>query len=795
MNQARYPQRATIKNILSLCLISTAFSFALPVQGQITPDNTLGAEASRLNQNQIIKGALGDKIEGGATRGSNLFHSFSEFNIQDGQSVYFANPTGIENILTRVTGGKESNIFGTLGVSGAANLFLMNPAGIVFGQNAQLDVQGSFVGTTANGVQFGNQELFSATNPQTPSLLTVGVPVGLQYGNNPGAIQAQGATLQVQGGQSLTLAGGAVNIDGAELLAPGGQVKLAGVASSGGVGLTQSGQEWRLSLPERLTRADVAIGNDTVVDVRAGGGGSIGIDAQNLTLTETSLLRAGIRVGSNSPSSQAGDIDLHAIGTTSINNSTISNDVQMGALGNGGNINITTGSLSLTNIGNILTITGGHGNAGNVTIAARDTVSFDGFKDGLATGVFNIVEETGLGNGGNVNITTGSLSLANGGVIRNTIIGYGNAGNVTITARDTVSLNGNAAIFSAVEPGAIGQGGNISIITGTLSLTNGAIVSGITLGQGKAGNIKITAGDTVFIDGVNSDGLVSAAVSAVAPGAIGQGGDISITTGILSLSKGAAVDVSTFGQGDAGNISIMAIEAVFIDGVGSYGRSSGVFSNVIRGAEGRGGRISVNTGLFSITNRGVLSASSGGQGDAGNLDVNALQFRLDNQGSIEALTASGQGGNIKLQVQDLLLLRRGSKISTTAGTDQAGGNGGNITFDGKFIVAIPNENSDISANAFSGNGGNIQINSQGIFGIDRRPNETEKSDITASSELGVSGVININTPDNSSIQNSFTQLPPNVIDTNALIANSCIARGTKRQENSFTITGSGALRN
>ncbi|MEH2285686.1 MAG: hypothetical protein V7K90_30960 [Nostoc sp.] len=108
------------------------------------------------------------------------------------------------------------------------------------------------------------------------------------------------------------------------------------------------------------------------------------------------------------------------------------------------------------------------------------------------------------------------------------------------------------------------------------------------------------------------------------------------------------------------------------------------------------------------------------------------------------------------------------------------------------IIAIPKENSDISANAFQGRGGNVEINSRGIFGIESRTKPTEKSDITASSELGVSGAININVPDTSSIQNSFTELSP-VIDTNALIANSCISRGTKRQDNSFTITGSGAL--
>lgn len=329
MNQAHYPKRVRIKSILSLCLISTAFSFALPVQGQITPDNTLGAEASRLNQNQIIKGKRADGIEGGARRGSNLFHSFSEFNINQGQSVYFANPIGVENILTRVTGGKASNIFGTLGVDGAANLFLINPAGIVFGQDAKLNLQGSFVGTTANGVQFDNQQLFNATNPQTPSLVTVSVPLGLQYGSNPGAIQMQGASLQVPDGKTLTLAGGAVNIDAGQLFAPGGRVELAGVATPGEVGLTQQGQELRLSVPEGLARADVAIGNDAVVDVRAGGGGSIAITAQNLTVTGAGTwLRAGIAAGSGTVGAQAGDIGINSTEAVNIDASLVSNGQQ-----------------------------------------------------------------------------------------------------------------------------------------------------------------------------------------------------------------------------------------------------------------------------------------------------------------------------------------------------------------------------------------------------------------------------------------------------------------------------------
>jgi filamentous hemagglutinin family protein len=133
-----------------------------------------------------------DQINGGATRGTNLFHSFQEFNVSEGRSAYFTNPAGIENILTRVTGTNPSNILGTLGVSGGnANLFLINPNGIIFGPNARLDVGGSFVASTASSIKFADGTEFSAVNPSAPPLLTISVPIGLQFNGTEGDIVVQ----------------------------------------------------------------------------------------------------------------------------------------------------------------------------------------------------------------------------------------------------------------------------------------------------------------------------------------------------------------------------------------------------------------------------------------------------------------------------------------------------------------------------------------------------------------------------------------------------------------------------
>ncbi|KAM3102308.1 filamentous hemagglutinin N-terminal domain-containing protein [Phormidesmis sp. 146-12] len=775
---------------------------------QVVPDQTLPvgerSVVTDISSRSQVSGDLDSQIDGGAIRENNLFHSFQQFSIPTGGSASFNNAPTITNIITRVTGNNLSNIDGLIRANGTANLFLINPNGILFGANARLELGGSFLASTAESFTFANGFEFSATSPQAPPLLEIGVPIGLQYGSRVGEVrlarsatpqEPQGATLQVPNGQTLNLTGGNVAIDGGQLLAPGGRVELAGVAAAGEVGLRQQGQEWRLSVPDGLARADVSIGNDAIVNVRSGGGGSIAITARNLLGTGSGTrIRAGIAEDLGSVEAQAGDIDINATEATNLDEMVISNAVLDGSTGNAGNANITTGRLFLTNGAVVSTAVFGQGNAGNVTITARDAVSLD-----AVSLVFSVVGSGGIGQGGNVTITTGTLSLTNGSQVNTGPFGQGNAGDITITARDAVSFDGvaseganssNSGAFSSVaDSEVIGNSGNISITTGTLSLTNGAVVFAGTFGQGNAGDITITARDAVSFDGVNS--IIQAnsgAFSTVGVGGSGQGGNVSIITGTLSLTNGGRVGTDTFGQGNAGNVTIMARDAVSFDGTGSNGFNSGAYSQVQSRGIGQGGTIAIDTERFSITNGAQLSASSEGQGAAGNLEVAARQLRLDNQGSIQAQTISGQGGDITLQVPALLLLRRGSFISTTAGTDQAGGDGGNITLNSNLIVAVPQENSNISANAFTGRGGNIRITTQGLFGIEPRSAETSSSDITASSQFGISGTITLNTPDVDPSR-GLVQLATELRDTSGLIASGCPAD----EGNSFSITGNGGL--
>jgi len=214
-----YLEKWLIPSSILIALFSSNLSVA-----QVIGDTTLP-----VGERSQVTGNPNFQIDGGTTRGGNLFHSFSQFSVPTGGSAYFNNAPTITTIFTRVTGTSISNIDGLIRANGTANLFLFNPNGILFGPNAQLDIGGSFIASTANSIDFADNFQYSATNPQTTPLLTVSVPVGLQIGANPGQIEVQGngydlsvavpifspivkgsssAGLRVPEGQTLALIGG-----------------------------------------------------------------------------------------------------------------------------------------------------------------------------------------------------------------------------------------------------------------------------------------------------------------------------------------------------------------------------------------------------------------------------------------------------------------------------------------------------------------------------------------------------------------------------------------------------------
>ncbi|MFB2968959.1 filamentous hemagglutinin N-terminal domain-containing protein [Aerosakkonema sp. BLCC-F183] len=708
------------------------------VRSQIAPDGTLSTNVTTTDN-------LNFTINEGDRAGNNLFHSFREFSVPTGGEAFFNNVVDIQNIFSRVTGLSISNIDGLIRANGTANLFLINPNGIIFGPNAKLNIGGSFLGSTANSIKFGDGVEFSATNSQAAPLLSINVPIGLQYGNNPGEIRVQGKSqelprigtlesfdsslnpLEVLPGKSLTLVGGNVIIDGGIIQAPGGRVELGGIAGEGTVGINADGS---LSFPDEVTgetpvpQADVSIRNKAGINVLASGGGSIEINARNINILEKSLLSAGI--GANLESNRpAGDITLNATEAIGVNSSRIENEVNQNAYGNSGNIEITAKSISVTGGAQLSASTRGKGDAGSVKITASDVVSFDGGVDKFRSAAFSTVEAGGEGKGGGIEITAKSVAVTDGAGLSASTFGKGDAGSVKITASDVVSFDGvSSAAFSTVEKGGEGNGGGIEITAKSVSVTRGARLNASTFGSGDAGSVKITASDIVFFDG-RVDGFSSAAFSDVEKGAQGKGGGIEITAKSVSFTGGAGLDASTSGKGDGGSVKITASDIVSFDGRVD-GVSSGARSTVGEGAEGKGGGIEISAKSVSVTRGARLIASTLGKGDAGSLkitasDVVSFDGRVDGFSSAAFSTveqgAQGKGGGIEITAKSVSVTGGARLDASTLGS----GDAGSVKITASDVVSFDGGVDEFTSAAISnvekggeGKGGGIEINAKSV---------------------------------------------------------------------------------
>jgi filamentous hemagglutinin family protein len=798
-----------------------------------TPSNRTPQADNSIGTVVNLTGANNFNITGGLQRGQNLFHSFTDFSIPTGGAANFTNPAGNQSIITRVTGNLFSDLNGTLNTNGA-NFLLINPNGVVFGTDARLNVGKAFVTSTASGVDFvdaqGQNYNFGVNRAGDAPLISIApnvafTPARLIIGGSGSKGIENYGTLQTNNpGQYIGLIGGNITFNGGQINAPGGRVELGGLSSAGTVGLGVDGNMFGAQFPTNVTRGDVSMTDGSRVNVAGSGGGDIAVNANNLEILGSSILRGGIETSLGTPEAVAGDIKINTTRAIVLgSDGAIANNVRLNSQGKGGNITIKTSSLSLDgglgtsrtaiengtagigDAGNIEIVTGnlsvtngaqlnartyGKGDAGKIKITATGNVSFDGIEEGVLGGAYSEVVLGGEGKGGGIEIVTGNLSVTNGARLSASTQGKGDAGKIKITATGNISFDGikdsyASGAYGNVFLGGEGKGGGIEIVTGNLSLTNGAQLTASTEGKGDAGKIKITATGNISFDGGRDD-LPSSLVSQVGPGGEGKGGEIEIVTRNLSLTNGGQLNAVTFGKGDAGKIKITATDNISFDGInGRFESAAG--SAVIKGGEGKGGGIEIATRNLSVTNGAQIDSSTLGTGDAGDIFINSNNITL-NKGKIISNSTSFTGGNINLFTTGYLLLRNNSIIKTDS--DSTGkNNGGNITISSPLIVALPGNN-DITANANQGNGGQVKIDSQGLFGIQYRPIGTDfTNDITASSTFGQSGNVQINTPGIDPGKDTG-ELPAAPNDASRQISQTC---GASQRDNKFYITGRGGL--
>ncbi|ELS02214.1 filamentous hemagglutinin family N-terminal domain [Xenococcus sp. PCC 7305] len=705
--------------------------FAPSLSAQIVPDGTTNSTVE-INGNELT-------IQQGDRAGDNLFHSFQDFSVPTDGSAFFNNSVDIVNIFSRVTGGNISNIDGILGANGTANLFLINPAGIIFGEGASLDIGGSFFGSTADSIIFSDGE-FSATDLDNPPLLTINAPIGFNFRDNPGDIanrsvaQNRGSNiigLEVTAGNNLTLVGGNIDFEGGEATARSGLIELGSLSSAGTVGINADGS---LSFPENVSLADINL-RGTDLDVRGTGSGKIIMNARNLNLEasdiQSSQVRAGVIVNSTPAEAPVGDIRINATENITVDNSIVLNRVNSVAVTDAGNISITTNSLNLNNGGRIDASTAGQGNAGSIAITAGDTITIDGENSqGSTSGVTNLVNSGATGDTGGITITTGSLSLSRGGRVSASTFGEGDAGSVAITASDAITIDGEnsrgnpSGITNSVNSSAVGDSRGIAISTDSLSLTDGGRVEASTFGEGNAGSVAITAGETINIDGENSQGNPSGVNSFVNREAVGNSGGIVISTGSLSLTDGGRVSANTFGEGDAGSLAITARDRITIDGENSGGTPSGANSLVNQGAEGNSGGIVVSTGSLSLNDGGRVEASTFGRGNAGSVEItasDAITINGTNSRNVPSGVTSqvnpdavGEARGVTITTGSLSLTNGGRVSASTFGRGNAGSveitAANDILIDGKDLDdRLPSRATSLVNQGAVGNAGGVTI--------------------------------------------------------------------------------------
>jgi filamentous hemagglutinin family protein len=644
-----------------LALISCSFIYyvlSLPLQAQILSDDTLDSQVDSTQSQQVI-------ITGGKQAGTNLFHSFTQFSIPTNFTAYFKNNLAIKNIFSRVTGGIVSNLDGVIKANGTASLFLMNPAGIILGPNAQLNLGGSFIATTADAVFFTDGIKFSATSQLIKPLLTVNLPIGLQFGDTSGAIISQSSDLNqstylnVNPGNTIALLGGDIFLENTSINNPQGRIELGSVAKNQLVTIKPGIQGW-------------------IIDY------SLVQEFGQIKLTKQTFIQSA--------------------------------------------------------------------NGGVIQFRGKDI-----YLDNAA--IFNLT--TKEINGGNTNLI---------------------ATNIVELSNSFISTSVGEQFGSQIP----GKGGDIFIKASQFQLINGSGVSAETLSLGEGGNINIEAKNLIEISGKND--FVTSFIS-TSTAETGMGGDITLNTARLLLKDGGQIQAASFGQGQAGTITVNGTESIEISGteVNNQGRlfRSGFFASA--GLEnvafelqpfGKSGNLIINTPELNIEKGGQISVSNFGQENAGNININVDDLSLATQGKIIANNASGTGGLIELRANNIILQPEG-KITTTAARN---GDGGNIEITSDNLVLFPQ--TQINANAQEGSGGNILINTHGLF-------FSPTSLITASSNFGADGVIEIITPDVDSAINTISseQSPLKAED---LIYTGC-GLGGDFAEDQFRYIGRGGL--
>ena len=670
---------ATARNRHLLSISIAILLFSAAADSAVTLDGTLGTAGALAGPAYVIPENVGQ------TRGTNLFHSFGQFGLTSSESATFTGSASIQNIIGRVTGGEVSNIDGLVrsSISGA-NLYLINPSGIVFGPNASLDVPGSFYASTAGYMTFADGGRFDASTPSN-TLLSVAAPAAFGFlGGTPAPIQVNGAYLAVPVGKELSLIGGDITLQGwAALIAASGRVNVASVASAGEVTLEAN---------------DVAVGSfaqlgavtmqQSYIDTLGNPGGRVFIRGARLVIDNSGA----------DFSASSGLTAIRATTTGSVDHPGTAIDIAL------------TGDFYMHG-GTISASSNGAGRGGDIRIAA-DRIELHGAAP------------------------SAGAPYGHSSVIASRVFGTGGGGDIQLTARE-ITLQEQAAITTEVLGS--GMGGNVSINADQLRVLgqNGyALVSVASFSTGNAGNLDVTARDVMLQGGSNSFVGLTTQVNSSSPTSANAGA-INITTGSLQVLDGAQISAGLFrGNGTGGNIQVSAGDIV-IAGRNAGGYAAGIFSNVDGlYSTGMGGNIAINADSLALRDGGMVSSAAGQTyGAAGNIQIAVGDLSVSSGGLITASTkGTRDGGDITINAAQIRLSgqNQGSNftgISTYTGIN--GGAAGDIQITSTDLQVLDGAQIDAGSTG-GGAGGGIHVISDRVLVAGRDTDSGQRSSILSS---------------------------------------------------------------
>ncbi len=741
---SRHPASVRKPVLCAFLLIVTLIPISPSVgDAQGTTDITSSGLNTQINQAGNSYTITGGTRPGG---GPNLFHSFGNFSVGEGDLANFFNNTGLltSNILGRVTGGNISNIYGTIQTTGfgGANLFLMNPSGVVLGPGASLNVGGSVSFTTAqylrlfDGVSSANFYASPANDGLANSILTINpsafeflsaspAAYGFLTAPDPNAtITVQGSLLKVSEGRSLSLVGGNITVqsgilgDGttqaANLQAPGGRINLVSVASPGEVLLSNFQPAPNINGASFTTMGTVTLKEGATLNVSGqldefgnpignGNSGTVLVRGGQLVMDASSI--QAITWGAVDGLSTA--VDIQVSQKVALANASSIATLTFGS-GRGGDVLLTSPTLTIENAPqSIFTTTGEGGGVGGDVVLNVGTVS-------LLGGSSIESSSQGLGQGGHVTIQglegTGSaaesVTLSGDSFLSSATAGSGAGGRVAITSK-SLTMEGAATTVKSETTGA-GRGGDIVVNVRHASLSGGAIIKTLT----SSNEDNAPAGGSVTVQGLSGEGSMadSVALSGLGSGIVsdaqGAGtvsaGDVTVHAKTISLADGAVIQAGTLDTtGAGGNVTIVA------DSVDISGRSS--ISSQARGADA--GRTHITANRLLLNNASIASnTTSSGRG--GDVVLNVGTVSLSNGATINSSTSeAGRAGDITMNVGSLTLANHSEITSSSTGgaeIEAGAGDAGNITVQSRSTVVL--NNSSITTEAIEASGGQITIN-------------------------------------------------------------------------------------